>query len=422
MQVTDFAVGREATYAIKDNALWVYGEQLCGENATNSFDYIKTPTHVSMPAYTVYAGGQSTAFTSNGGLRMMGRNDFHQINETDNTLLTSSKLVGLQNVKEVVPSLTATFALTEDGNLYGWGHNANGWFRTGDETDVKTPQLIMGNIKTFSASKWSSNIVAAVSNDGKLYVWGSEPKCMLDDVKDVAVGNNTIAAIKDDGTLWMWGENLHGEMGNMVSSDYIDAPQQIMSDVAQVDMGDHHVMVIKNDGSVWSWGCDAYAQLGRHADTEPTPFTHVDDWTPKMVMAGRKQSELESIELSLQNMTVGVDDTSIIIAKPQPLNAYYSEWHWSSSNTDIVNVTERGVVNPISEGTAIITVSSDNGVYAQCTVNVHSSTGIVEVKTEKGPFNIYNLQGQLVKTNVYDTKGIPTGIYIINGEKVRISK
>ncbi len=420
--VTDFAIGREASYAIIDNSLWTSGEQLCGENGTNSFNYITSPKKVFIPGYRVYAGGQTTAFTSNGGLRMIGRNDMGQINESESTLHLTPKLVNLTNVKEVSPSLTATFALTEDGNLYGWGRNENGWFLTGDETDVSTPQLIMTGIKTFSASKWSSNWVAAITNEGKLYTWGNEPLLMLENVKDVAVGNNTIAAIKNDNTLWMWGENLHGEMGNSVFAEYINTPQQIMTDVKQVDMGDHHIMVIKEDGSVWSWGCNAYAQLGHPSESEPTPFNHIDDSTPKLVMAGRNKCALESIDISQQNIEVVCGEQTVVIAKPNPLNADYSKWNWDSSNDNIVKISDRGVIKAVAEGTATITITSGQGIMAQCSVTVKNTTDIKAVNKDNTPFNIYDLQGRAIRKNSHNINNLPKGIYIVNGKKVQISK
>lgn len=48
-------------------------------------------------------------------------------------------------------------------------------------------------------------------------------------------------------------------------------------------------------------------------------------------------------------------------------------------------------------------------------------TGISGViKTEDEPFDIYNLQGQKVKSKVTSLEGLPRGIYIINGKKIAV--
>ena len=48
-------------------------------------------------------------------------------------------------------------------------------------------------------------------------------------------------------------------------------------------------------------------------------------------------------------------------------------------------------------------------------------TGISGVNmTEDEPFDIYNLQGIKVKSKATDLRGLPRGIYIINGKKVAV--
>lgn len=54
-------------------------------------------------------------------------------------------------------------------------------------------------------------------------------------------------------------------------------------------------------------------------------------------------------------------------------------------------------------------------------VPISTLTGISGVNATEGePFDIYNLQGRKVKSKAYDLKGLPRGIYIINGKKVAV--
>jgi len=54
-------------------------------------------------------------------------------------------------------------------------------------------------------------------------------------------------------------------------------------------------------------------------------------------------------------------------------------------------------------------------------VPISTLTGINGVNVTEGePFDIYNLQGRKVKSKAYDLKGLPRGIYIINGKKVAV--
>ncbi len=49
------------------------------------------------------------------------------------------------------------------------------------------------------------------------------------------------------------------------------------------------------------------------------------------------------------------------------------------------------------------------------------TTGILQIEAEKAinwPADVYNMQGMMVRENTYDLKGLPSGIYIVNGHKV----
>ena len=52
-------------------------------------------------------------------------------------------------------------------------------------------------------------------------------------------------------------------------------------------------------------------------------------------------------------------------------------------------------------------------------VNANYTTDIFSVKSSSIKYDdIYNLQGQKVRSNATSLKGLPKGIYIINGSKV----
>ena len=62
------------------------------------------------------------------------------------------------------------------------------------------------------------------------------------------------------------------------------------------------------------------------------------------------------------------------------------------------------------------------GMVAKGTYD-HAVTGIDQTPAEEAkaadtPFNVYTINGQLVKRGARSTEGLPTGIYIINRKKV----
>ena len=110
-----------------------------------------------------------------------------------------------------------------------------------DERFVTTPTFITNHVKYAVVG---SNYIVILKQDGDLYVMGDdddgqlgdgsaesnveghyiygytpfsyEPKHVMGGVSYIACGSNTIAAIKNNGELWMWGDNNYGQVGNKI--------------------------------------------------------------------------------------------------------------------------------------------------------------------------------------------------------------
>ena len=104
---------------------------------------------------------------------------------------------------------------------------------------------------------------------------------------------------------------------------------------------------------------------------------------------------------------------------------------WKSSNTKIATVSSTGKVTGVKAGTANITCTSKaTGKKATCTVTVLQSmvslpfNGDEPMEDEEmdnpgvdKPFDVYDLNGRMVKSQVTSLDGLPRGVYIINGKK-----
>lgn len=85
----------------------------------------------------------------------------------------------------------------------------------------------------------------------------------------------------------------------------------------------------------------------------------------------QKVVEVESITINKTKLELLKGHEETLTAHVNPLNAYYKDIIWTSSNPSVATVDNNGKVTAINKGTAVITASSkDNKKSAQCTVTV----------------------------------------------------
>lgn len=125
--------------------------------------------------------------------------------------------------------------LTASGDLYTWGGPQGGMYG----------ELGHGFLTTATGSMVS-------------YI--PDPKLLLRNVADVQYCDGTMAAITVDGKLFMWGSNKNYRLATRQADNLGDrkngylTPQFIMDDVASISMGGWSVAVITNSGDLYMWG------------------------------------------------------------------------------------------------------------------------------------------------------------------------
>lgn len=181
----------------------------------------------------------------------------------------------MENVRSVYAGNLNTFAIDNNGTLYGWGMNEGGQLGLGDTENRISPTEILTDIVTMAPGQFHT---AAVSKNGTLWTWGwndsgqlgsgagtdatiTAPKEALEGVRSVAVGMKHTMAVKSDNTLWAAGDNQYGQLADG-GTDSADTFRQVMENVHSVACSPFGTLILKTDGTLWACGYNDNGDLG----------------------------------------------------------------------------------------------------------------------------------------------------------------
>ncbi|MFN3402985.1 MAG: T9SS type A sorting domain-containing protein [Cytophagaceae bacterium] len=192
------------------------------------------------------------ALDCNGFVYTWGMNNHGQLgnNSTTSSALPVRVLTGAQghasgfltNVTQICGGDGASYAVLSNGEVMGWGENANG--QLGDNTT--TPKLIPVYVLKTGGSR-------------------------LNNVVQIRAGDDFCAALCSDGTVWTWGRNTNAQLGqnnttqyNIATQVFLDAARtQPLTNIQKITTGDTHMLALATDGTLYSWGGNWSGQLGQ---------------------------------------------------------------------------------------------------------------------------------------------------------------
>jgi alpha-tubulin suppressor-like RCC1 family protein len=198
---------------------------------------------------------------------------------------TPEAVAGLAVVNAVATGDYNTFAVLDDGTVWGWGLNAAGSLGDGTTIERHSPVQAQGVSGAVDVAAGYAHTLALMAN-GTVWSWGSNFAGQLGDgttvdsgpkpipglahVAAVAAGRIHSLALTSDGTLYAWGENGYGQLGDGTTESR-STPTPVLSGVGAVAAGDYHTVVLKTDGTVWGFGQNWYGQLGigRQSNAHP---------------------------------------------------------------------------------------------------------------------------------------------------------
>jgi alpha-tubulin suppressor-like RCC1 family protein len=269
--VISFYSGYFSSLAIKsDNSLWGWGGRTSDPDGM-------TTTNVARQVYGNVK--QVSAAFSYGMLltiddKLMAYGDsnyFGELGTGDNDPRTVAVQI-LENVRKVEVYDYSSYAILNDGSLWGWGGNFYGQLGLGDEEIRLYPVKIMDSVSDISATDGGALVL---KEDGSVWLLGNpsftynvdsieysnSPRKIVDFAKSVSIGGWGLAYVSSDDSLWMLGSNYLGYLGTGNFKDSA-VPVKVLDNVKKVEAAANHVLALKLDGTLWTWGDNTYGQLG----------------------------------------------------------------------------------------------------------------------------------------------------------------
>ncbi len=214
---------------------------------------------------------------------------------------------------QVAATDSASFALTVDGRVYGWGTFRGSDGIIGFTADIRIqprPMEILG-LKSITKLACGSNHVIALDVWGRVFTWGSGGQFQLGRkattrhegskaglrpescskfsskkyAVDIGAGSYHSFFIDNNKEVWGWGLNNYSQTGHGDDCGQDDAmvlmPRVIDSlsglKVAQIAGGEHHTVACTKDGELLTWGRIDGNQVGHKADAYTEENTIFDD-------------------------------------------------------------------------------------------------------------------------------------------------
>lgn len=273
---------------------------------------------------------------------------------------------------QVVASDSATFALTQDGRVYGWGtfRSSDGILGFTEAIKIQQRPMLLPTLKNITALAAGSNHILALDVKGNVVAWGCGQQNQLGrriiernkmsslipqgmglprgKIVKIACGAYHSFALDKDGTAWGWGLNNFGEIGvqsNAGEDDAVILKPAKLTDledhvISDIDGGTHHSLACSDKGKLFTWGRVDGFQVGFEFDKLNKDDVIFDErGTPRILVKPTANADVSNISA----VTAG-SDNSFAISKDG--KAY--SWGFSSNYQ-----TGQGTIDDIKTPTQI---------------------------------------------------------------------
>ncbi|MGC5326281.1 Ig-like domain-containing protein [Brevibacillus sp. SYSU BS000544] len=355
------------------------------------------------------------ALKGDGSVMAWGSNFFGQLgigNGTDfsNTavpVLRSEGAGKLTNIKTIGGAFNHSFAVGKDGTLWGWGDNAYGALSiVTDSNEVYYPiQTAMSGVtKAVGGVRYS----IFMKNDGTVWGVGFNEQGELGD----GTNSNTTTPVQ---TKLGGSTNPTNKPPIATGSTFTTSINQSFSGYLQASDADNDPLTYSIDTT----GTNGTVSLGNSSTgaftyTPKTGQTGTDTFTFK-VNDGKVDSNTATVTISItstppppvtgiklnQTEMVLVENGSPVKLKATiiPEDATDYEIVWKSSDRQVAEVDQNGLVTPLETGEATITaMEKESGVEAECIVTVVPEGNVTLEVSEK---NLLLMPSNRAKLTIY---------------------
>jgi regulator of chromosome condensation len=293
---------------------------------------------------------------------------------------------------DVAAGDSCSFALTDDGKVYGWGtfRSNEGIFGFTHDTVIAQRPLRITQLKNITSIKAGANHALALDTKGAVFAWGSGQQNQLGrrviertkieglvprefglpkgkkSIASIETGGYHSFAISKNGDVYSWGLNNFGETGvfnNAGQDDAVILKPQVVEGlkgktVISIKGGGHHSVCATEDGDCLVWGRLDGNQCGLSKDflaSLPEDATIKDERKQPRILA--VPTKVPTIEGKAVNVTA-CSDHNIVITEDG--KAY--SWGFSANYQ-----TGQGTIDDVVEATLIANTAVKDKKLNGCT-------------------------------------------------------
>lgn len=242
----------------ESGSLYAWGWNYQGQVGNGTTEYVQKPVKVSLPKKVVSASGfgtHSLALLEDGSVYAWGSNYFGEIGNgeevpkpkpnselLENPVPTPERVKLNKKVKFISTGDGASYAVTQDNEIYSWGTNDSG------QLGVKKE-------------------IASTSTPIKIDLRG--------DFQAIEAGGHHVLVVTNDNKIYSWGKNNGGcVIGNGSNEEIIYEPSlvSIPEKISQISSGTGFSYVMTAEGNIWGWGYNVLYRFFTNNQKVPIPI------------------------------------------------------------------------------------------------------------------------------------------------------